>query len=140
MAHLLTIEVGARGYVAYSTERCFRQLGMQKRTVSSLCKSLSRVAARCICDLPISEKQGLGGQEKYENLALARSKAFTHDQLHQCGQHLKSQRATLQKEHGSDAGFKLSSEIPIVLFAKAILAVKSVINDVVVVADELDET
>ena len=46
-AGLLTIEVGARGYVAYYTEHCFRQLGMQKRTVSSLCKSLSRVVARC---------------------------------------------------------------------------------------------
>ena len=46
-AGLLTIEVGARGYVAYSTESCFRQLGMQKRTVSSLCKSLSRVVAQC---------------------------------------------------------------------------------------------
>ena len=45
------------------------------------------------------------GREKYENLALARSKAFTHEQLHQCGQHLKSQRATLRKEHESDAGF-----------------------------------
>ena len=44
---LPTIEVGARGYVAYSTESCFRQLGMQKRTVNSLCKSLSRVVARC---------------------------------------------------------------------------------------------
>ena len=30
VAHLLTIEVGARGYVAYSAERCFRQLDMQK--------------------------------------------------------------------------------------------------------------
>ena len=46
VAGLLTLEVGARGYVAYSTERCFRQLGMQKRKVSSLCKSLSRVVAR----------------------------------------------------------------------------------------------
>ena len=44
---LLTIEVGARGYVAYSAERCFRQVGMQQRKVSSLCKSLSRVLARC---------------------------------------------------------------------------------------------
>ena len=42
MAGLLTIELGACGYVAYCTERCFRQLGMQKRKVSSLCKSLSR--------------------------------------------------------------------------------------------------
>ena len=46
-AGLLTIEVGARGYVAYSTESCFRQLDMQKRTVSSLCKSLSCVVALC---------------------------------------------------------------------------------------------
>ena len=53
---LLTIEFGARGYVAYSTERCFRQLGMQKRTVSSLCKSLSRVVARCSYAIYLSRK------------------------------------------------------------------------------------
>ena len=41
------MEVGARGYVAFSAERCFRQLGMQKRTVSSLSELLSRVVARC---------------------------------------------------------------------------------------------
>ena len=56
VADLLTIEVGARGYVAYSTERCFRQLVIPKRTVSSLCKSpraievgwrKSRTASNC---------------------------------------------------------------------------------------------
>ena len=56
MAGLLTVEVGARGYVAYSTERCFRQLGMQKRKVSSLCKSLSRVVARCSYAIYLSRK------------------------------------------------------------------------------------
>ena len=56
VAGLLTIEVGARGYVAYSAERCFRQLGMQKRTVSSLCKSLSRVVARCSYAIYLSRK------------------------------------------------------------------------------------
>ena len=55
-AGLLTVEVGARGYVAYSTERCFRQLGMQKRKVSSLCKSLSRVVARCSYAIYLSRK------------------------------------------------------------------------------------
>ena len=56
VAGLLTLEVGARGYVAYSTERCFRQLGMQKRKVSSLCKSLSRVVARCSYAIYLSRK------------------------------------------------------------------------------------
>ena len=56
VAGLLTVEVGARGYVAYSTERCFRQLGMQKRKVSSLSKSLSRVVARCLYAIYLSRK------------------------------------------------------------------------------------
>ena len=56
VAGLLTLEVGARGYVAYSTERCFRQLGMQKQKVSSLCKSLSRVVARCSYAIYLSRK------------------------------------------------------------------------------------
>ena len=55
MVGLLTIEVGARGYVAYSTERCFRQLGMQKRTASALCKSLSGVVARCSYAIYLSQ-------------------------------------------------------------------------------------
>ena len=54
VADLFTIGVGARG--AYSTERCFRQLGMQKRTVSSLCKLLSRVVARCSYAIYLSRK------------------------------------------------------------------------------------
>lgn len=45
--HLMTIEVGARGYVAHSTRRCFRKLGLTGREVSSLCKILSSVSARC---------------------------------------------------------------------------------------------
>ena len=54
VADLLTIEVGAHGCVAYSAQRCFRQLGMRKRTVSSLCKSLSRVVARCLYAIYLS--------------------------------------------------------------------------------------
>ena len=56
VADLLTIEVGARGYVACPVERCFRQLNMQKRTVSSLCKSLSHVVARCSYAIYLSRK------------------------------------------------------------------------------------
>ena len=43
---LMTIEVGARGFVAHSVRRCFKKLGMPKR-VGSLIKALSRVASRC---------------------------------------------------------------------------------------------
>ena len=44
---LLNIEVGARGYVANSTRRCFRKLGMTGREVTALCRTLATVAARC---------------------------------------------------------------------------------------------
>ena len=63
VADLLTIEVGARGYVAYSTECCFRQLGM-------LCKSLSRVVARCSYAIYLSRKNK-GWDKKQKLLAEA---------------------------------------------------------------------
>ena len=44
---LITIEVGARGFVAHSLRRCFKRLGMERREINALCKQLSEVAARC---------------------------------------------------------------------------------------------
>ena len=56
VAGLLTLEVDARAYIAYSTERCSRQSGIQKQIMSSLCKSLSRVVARCSYAIYLSRK------------------------------------------------------------------------------------
>ena len=44
---LMTIEVGARGFVAHSVRRCFRRLGISKRGVRTLIRNLSEVVARC---------------------------------------------------------------------------------------------
>ena len=44
---LMTIEVGARGFVARSVRRCFRKLGISKRGVRRLIRNLSEVVARC---------------------------------------------------------------------------------------------
>ena len=44
---LMTVEVGARGCPAFSVRRCCRNLGMSGRLASSLCKSVSQIAARC---------------------------------------------------------------------------------------------
>jgi len=44
---LMTIEVGARGFVARSVPRCFKRLGLKPSSVSKLCKQLSTVSARC---------------------------------------------------------------------------------------------
>jgi len=44
---LLTIEVGARGFVAYSFQRFLRSIGLAGRQVSAVCKTIALVAARC---------------------------------------------------------------------------------------------
>ena len=44
---LLTLEVGARGFVATSTRQVFINLGIQRQAVSELCKKLSTAAAKC---------------------------------------------------------------------------------------------
>ena len=44
---LLTVEVGARGFVAISTHQVLLKLGLPSRKVSSLCKTLSTTAAKC---------------------------------------------------------------------------------------------
>jgi hypothetical protein len=45
--HLLTIEVGARGYVALSTTRCLKKLGLPHAIRNHLLKTLSTVVAKC---------------------------------------------------------------------------------------------
>ena len=44
---LMTIEVGARGYVAKSLRYCLSKLGISRRECRSLTKALSRVVAKC---------------------------------------------------------------------------------------------
>ena len=46
-ASLLTIEVGARGFIATSTHQIFSQLGLPRKDISPLCKKLSVTAAKC---------------------------------------------------------------------------------------------
>ena len=46
-ARILTLEIGARGYVPNSASRLFRNLGYGKKHCSSLCKTLSLIAAKC---------------------------------------------------------------------------------------------
>ena len=44
---LRPIEVGARGFVARSVSRLLRELGFSSREVTTLCRSLATVVARC---------------------------------------------------------------------------------------------
>ena len=44
---LRPIEVGARGFVARSVSRLLRELGLSSREVTTLCRSLATVVARC---------------------------------------------------------------------------------------------
>jgi len=46
-AHLLTVEVGARGLVASTTYRIFRVLGLTAPQAKSLVKALSEIVVRC---------------------------------------------------------------------------------------------
>ena len=46
-SHLFTIEVGARGFVAKSTIRMFRSLGLSHNITSKCAKDLSVIAAKC---------------------------------------------------------------------------------------------
>jgi hypothetical protein len=46
-ATLLTIEVGARGYVGRTVPRCFKKLGLCSSSISLLCKNLGEISARC---------------------------------------------------------------------------------------------
>lgn len=53
---LMTIELGARGYVAHSTRNCFRRLGLSGSKTSRLCKALSQVMARCSLTIYLAQK------------------------------------------------------------------------------------
>lgn len=44
---MATVEVGARGYVAHSTRRCLKALGLTNREVTVTSRSLASVVARC---------------------------------------------------------------------------------------------
>ena len=44
---LLTIEVGARGFVGHSMKSCLTKLGISIRLKDKLCKTLSLVSAKC---------------------------------------------------------------------------------------------
>ena len=44
---LLTIEVGARGFVARTLPRCLKKLGLKPRKTSRVCKDLSDLVSRC---------------------------------------------------------------------------------------------
>ena len=46
-AEVRPIEVGARGFVARSVLRVLRDLGLSSREVTTLCRTLSTVVARC---------------------------------------------------------------------------------------------
>ena len=44
---LFTVEVGARGFIATSTQQVFLKLGMKLYTISTLLKRLSSIVAKC---------------------------------------------------------------------------------------------
>ena len=46
-AVVMTIEVGARGFVAKSLLTCLRRLGLENRAISRLCKDVSLISAKC---------------------------------------------------------------------------------------------
>ena len=49
--HLMTIEAGARGFVAFSFNKFLRRLGLSPRKSKTACHSISRVVARCSFDI-----------------------------------------------------------------------------------------
>ena len=53
---LMTVEVGARGYVATSLLRCLHRLGFSHREVRKLRKAVAQVAARCSYGIYLSRK------------------------------------------------------------------------------------
>ena len=44
---IITVEVGARGFVAKSMNSCLLQIGFTAHSASSICKKISLVVARC---------------------------------------------------------------------------------------------
>ena len=49
--HLFSFEVGARGFVAHSTTTYLRNLGLSRRKSLTICRLMSRTAARCTYDI-----------------------------------------------------------------------------------------
>ena len=62
--HLFTIEVGARGFVAKSTIRMFRSLGLSHNTTSKCAKDLSVIAAKCSHAIYVARKCVHWGSKK----------------------------------------------------------------------------
>ncbi len=46
-ATLMTMEVGARGFVAHSVSRCLKRLGFTSRSINRIVKDLSLISAKC---------------------------------------------------------------------------------------------
>jgi len=46
-AKLMTIEVGARGFIAHSVGKCLNNIGFNNRLKNKLCKTLSLVCVKC---------------------------------------------------------------------------------------------
>jgi hypothetical protein len=55
-AILLTIEVGSRGYVAFSFSKFLRKLGFSNRENSTICKDISLVVSKCSSEILASHK------------------------------------------------------------------------------------
>ena len=53
----MTIEIGARGYVANTLPRCLKLLGCTTRQVRRVCKDLSSIVARCTYAIYLSHDQ-----------------------------------------------------------------------------------
>jgi hypothetical protein len=45
--HLMTVEVGARGFVAFSVRQCFKKLGLINAAVKTALTAVSKTALRC---------------------------------------------------------------------------------------------
>jgi hypothetical protein len=56
---LMTIEIGARGYVANTLPRCLKRLGCSPRQVKRVCKDISSIVARCTYAIYLSHDQKL---------------------------------------------------------------------------------
>jgi hypothetical protein len=56
--HVLTLEVGARGFVARTTHNFLRKLGLSPSEAKIACRSVSEVAARCSYSIYLRHDQG----------------------------------------------------------------------------------
>ena len=44
---ILTVEVGARGFIAASTHQIFSKIGLTRKCIPAICKQLSEISAKC---------------------------------------------------------------------------------------------